>query len=96
MAPAVTTVLTAVLGQSTAWDDFEDPWFAGLQSEMEARPLAGIGPHSRQNSWQPQVTGAPQQATSSHRCCFGLFAQAELAKQLVEQLVLVAVTGDLA
>lgn len=58
MAPAVTTVLTAVLGQSTAWDDFEDPWFAGLQSEMEARPLAGIGPHSRQNSWQPQATGA--------------------------------------
>ena len=55
MEAAVSMVLSRVLSCSTAWADFGDGWVSRLQSEVEARPLAGTGPHSRRNPWKPEA-----------------------------------------
>ncbi|VDG20517.1 hypothetical protein MUDAN_BIHEEGNE_02126 [Lactiplantibacillus mudanjiangensis] len=57
MAPAVkTSLVRMILPGLRCGRLLRLAFFAGLESEVEARPLAGTGPHSRQNHWLAQVT----------------------------------------
>ncbi|VDG32143.1 hypothetical protein MUDAN_DOGOELCO_01435 [Lactiplantibacillus mudanjiangensis] len=52
MAPAVKISLVWVISPDfTIWTTFETSGFASLKSKVDARILAGAGPHSRQNHW---------------------------------------------